>query len=182
MTDHEIHQLITRIDELPRCNLDGTWYRYHNPAWAWSPYAGTGAKLIGGRFNPKGIQALYLADSPETALREVTTGAGPRLIQPWLLCSYHVCMSNVLDLTQHKALFDTPWRLDLLQQLTPPGWQLCNYLKQHSNITGLLVPSFQGEGNNLVLLRYRQVELQVFDPENRLTKAFGHKLDQSPWG
>ncbi len=182
LINKDIDQLIESLDETPTKSVNGIWYRYHNPAWAWSPYAGTGAKLCGGRFNPKGTSALYLADTPESALREVTAGTGPNLIQPWLLCSYAVQAEGILDLTDSSNVFDTPWRLQLLEKAIPPGWQLCQHLKHRKDIAGVLVPSFQSHGNNLVLFRYRQTELQIFDPEQRLRHVFGSQLCQAEWG
>lgn len=177
-----IHLLLEQLDEAPITSVNSVWYRYHNPNWGWTPYAGTGAKLAGGRFNPTGVSALYLADSPETALKEVTTGAGHGLIQPWLLCSYAIHMDRVLDIRPYGELFNTPWRLQKLQQSIPPGWLLCRQLKQQKQATGLLVPSYQSNGTNLVVLRYQQSEIQAYDPEKRLSQLFGNQFTDEEWG
>ena len=182
LINKDIDQLLERLDTVNTKTIDSIWYRYHNPVWAWSPYAGTGAQLTGGRFNPKGTAALYLADSPESALTEVTSGTGSKLIKPWLLCSYSVRIEGILDLTQHQQLFDTPWRLQLLQAEQPPGWILCNQLKKNKAISGFIVPSYQTDGNNLVLFRYRQKELQAYDPEQRLGHLFTDDLTTTEWG
>lgn len=182
LINKDIDQLISELNNASTVTINSIWYRYHNPVWAWSPYAGTGAQLTGGRFNPKGTAALYLADSPETALMEVTAGTGPKLIQPWLLCAYTVYIEGILDLTQHQQLFNTPWRLQLLQNEQPPGWILCNQLKNNKAISGFLVPSYQTGGSNLVLLRYRQKELQAYDPESRLSHLFTDHLSLTEWG
>ena len=182
LINKDIDQQISELSQASTITINSVWYRYHNPIWAWSPYAGTGAQLAGGRFNPKGTAALYLADSPESALMEVTAGTGPKLIQPWLLCSYKVCIEGILDLTQHQQLFNTPWRLQLLKNEEPPGWFLCNQLQKHKAISGVLVPSFQTSGSNLVLFRYRQHELQAFDPEHRLSRLFTNNLTVAEWG
>ena len=36
-------------------------YRAHNPEWSWTPLSGEGARRHGGRFNRRGVPALYLA-------------------------------------------------------------------------------------------------------------------------
>lgn len=182
LINKDIDQLIGELNQASTITVDSIWYRYHNPIWAWSPYAGTGAQLTGGRFNPKGIAALYLADSPETALMEVTAGTGPRLIQPWLLCSYRVRIEGILDLTQHQQLFNTPWRLQLLQGEQPPGWSLYNQLNKHTSISGLLVPSYQTGATNLVLFHYCQHEIQAYDPDQRLNRLFPNHLVVDEWG
>jgi RES domain-containing protein len=49
---------------------DGELYRALNPIYAREPLSGRGAELYGGRFNPKGVPALYTSLSVMTALRE----------------------------------------------------------------------------------------------------------------
>jgi RES domain-containing protein len=51
--------------------FQGICYRAHDPKWSHLPLSGDGAAASGGRFNPKGIPALYLSLSVETALIEV---------------------------------------------------------------------------------------------------------------
>src|SRR5690606_4555103 len=48
----------------------GKLYRALNPVYAREPLSGRGAELYGGRFNPKGMPALYASTSVLTALRE----------------------------------------------------------------------------------------------------------------
>ena len=48
----------------------GLLYRALNPIRAREPLSGEGARLHGGRFNPKGILALYTAMSVMNAIRE----------------------------------------------------------------------------------------------------------------
>ena len=47
----------------------GMLYRALNPIHAREPLSGRGAELYGGRFNPKGLPALYTSLSIMTALR-----------------------------------------------------------------------------------------------------------------
>ena len=49
---------------------EGKLYRAINPIYAREPLSGRGAELYGGRFNPKGVAALYASLSIMTALRE----------------------------------------------------------------------------------------------------------------
>jgi RES domain-containing protein len=52
--------------------FQGICYRAHEPKWSFMPLSGSGASINGGRFNPKGIPALYLSLSVETAIKEIT--------------------------------------------------------------------------------------------------------------
>ena len=49
-----------------RVRLQSTFYRGHDPRWAFLPPSGEGAATAGGRFNPKGVPALYLAATIDT--------------------------------------------------------------------------------------------------------------------
>ena len=55
---------------LTKGRYQGPLYRALNPVYARQPLSGRGARLYGGRFNPKGVPALYTAFDPATALRE----------------------------------------------------------------------------------------------------------------
>ena len=48
----------------------GLVYRAHNPQWSWTPLSGEGARRHGGRFNRRGVSALYTSLSLLTAIRE----------------------------------------------------------------------------------------------------------------
>ena len=50
--------------------FQGLVYRAHNPEWSWTPLSGEGARRHGGRFNRRGVPALYTSLSPLTAIRE----------------------------------------------------------------------------------------------------------------
>ncbi|MGV3552391.1 RES family NAD+ phosphorylase [Rhizobium sp.] len=54
--------------------FSGFAYRAHDPKWAFDPLSGEGAAIHGGRFNPRGVEALYLATSLEGAVLEASHG------------------------------------------------------------------------------------------------------------
>ena len=54
--------------------FQGLAYRAHNPRWSFTPLSGEGAAVHGGRFNPRGTPALYLALDPMTAIKEAAQG------------------------------------------------------------------------------------------------------------
>jgi RES domain-containing protein len=50
--------MTTGLDRLA-VGFDGLVYRAHHPGWAYQPTSGEGAERHGGRFNRKGLTALY---------------------------------------------------------------------------------------------------------------------------
>lgn len=167
----------------------GVCYRGHDPKWAWTPLSGEGAAARGGRFNPKGTPALYLALTIEGLLAEIGHGFGHR-IDPLTICSYDVDVDDVVDLSDEaaraKAAIDfaalsCPWAWDLASGRTPASWDVASRLID-KGAAGILVPSFANNAkphmSNLVLWRWgdeRPHRVRVHDPAGRLPK------DQSSW-
>ena len=75
--------------------FQGRVYRAHNPQWSWTPLSGEGARYHGGRFNRRGIPALYTSLNPFTAIREAVPLG--RRMQPLTLCAYEVDTEPVID-------------------------------------------------------------------------------------
>jgi RES domain-containing protein len=79
----------------------GLLYRALNPIYASDPVSGRGPELYGGRFNPKGMPALYASLSPITALREANQiGA----LQPTTLVAYDADIRPIFDTRRAGAL------------------------------------------------------------------------------
>ena len=70
-------------------------YRAHNPQWSWTPISGEGARRHGGRFNRRGVPALYTSLAPLVAVREAQPFGRP--MQPLTLCAYEVDAEPVFD-------------------------------------------------------------------------------------
>lgn len=79
----------------------GLLYRALNPVWARDPLSGEGARRFGGRFNPRGTPALYMALSIMTAVREANQIG---TLQPTTLVSYDADIDPVFDATDVAAL------------------------------------------------------------------------------
>jgi len=162
----------------------GICYRSHDPKWSFKPISGEGAAKTGGRFNPPGIETLYLARSIVGAAKETTQGLA-RKIDPMVLCSYDVDCEDVLDLTDARVLKDygiladilsCAWRGFLLRSETPPSWKLSEDVRA-KGAAGIIVPSFApgaaNEDRNLVLWKWGKdlpYRVRVYDPSNRLPK------------
>jgi RES domain-containing protein len=163
----------------------GTLFRAHDPKWSFKPISGEGAATHGGRFNPKGTPALYLASTPVGAIRETSHGF-PHRIDPLVLCSYEVDCDNIVDLRTAKdrtgqrvadSDLDCAWMLLASDGKNPPSWRLAHDLSAAGS-AGILVPSFAVGANsdefNLVLWTWGPDlphRVEVHDPSGRLPKS-----------
>ncbi len=158
-----------------------TAYRMHAPMWAMSPTSGAGAATHGGRANRPGVQALYLALEPETALREYQQ-VSP-LMPPGTLVSYTVRVAPVVDFrTGYNAArwshlweeFHCDWRaLWFDARVEPPSWVLADEAIA-AGAKGIAFASrLAPDGLNLVVYNDMLATddmLQVYDPAGDLPK------------
>lgn len=167
----------------------GVAYRAHDPRWSFEPTSGEGAAIHGGRFNPKGVPALYLALTVEGMLLEMGHGFSHRF-DPLTICSYAIDMDDLVDLRSEAARkaagvataeVAAPWAYDLAAGREPTSWTLA---RRHiaRGASGFLVPSFARGARpgaaNLVLWRWGPNlphKVTVHDPQERLPK------DQTSW-
>lgn len=156
-------------------------YRVNTPRWAKQPTSGAGAAKVGGRFNRKGVPALYLSFDEVTALREYQQDEP--ILPPGTLAAYHVKLDRVADFREGYVPgeweplwedWNCNWRnLHLLQGIAPPSWDIGDRLLSEG-IPGLLFPSTRNPGGvNLVLFTdlldsSGQREVTVHDPQGKL--------------
>ena len=159
----------------------GLLYRALNPVYARDPLSGRGAGIYGGRFNPKGVDALYTALDPATALREANQVGD---LQPTTLVCYRAEIDMVFDASDTAALTaaglneaslaDPTWRDQMIETGEAPTQRFArNLIAEGYN--GLLVRSFaKGAGlgdMNLVLWKWSASgpsRLELIDDEDRL--------------
>lgn len=79
----------------------GMLYRALNPVYAREPLSGRGAALHGGRFNPRGVPALYCSLTIMTAVREANQVGS---LQPTTLVAYEAEVEDVFDGRDETAL------------------------------------------------------------------------------
>ncbi len=146
--------------------------------------SGEGAGRHGGRFNRRGVPALYTSLSPLTAIREAQPLGRP--MQPLTLCAYEVDAEPVfdaLDYEQRRTLgvsgFDLTcpaWEAEMLTGVPPASQILADRLIK-AGYAGMRVQSFAtGTGAddlNLVMWRWgydRPARVVLVDDEGRLSE------------
>ena len=142
----------------------GKLYRAINPIFARDPLSGGGAKKYGGRFNPKGVSALYTSTSILTALRE-SNQVGD--LQPTTLVCYRAEIEMVFDASdketlaavglEEASLSDPTWRDQMIKMGEAHTQRFARTLIEQG-YNGVLVRSFAKAASpsdkNLVLWKW----------------------------
>lgn len=169
--------------------FQGAVYRAHNPEWAWDPLSGEGAKRYGGRFNRKGVPALYTSLDVFVAVREASPLGTP--FQPITLCEYRVDCEHVFDSTDAKArkrekvtlrgLESPRWNEQMLDGGVPTCQAIADRLIERGYAAMIVRSYAKGAGAddlNLVFWHWtkrRPHRVTVVDPNQRLPR------DASSW-
>jgi RES domain-containing protein len=161
----------------------GPLFRALNPIYAREPLSGRGAELHGGRFNPRGVPALYSSLTVLTALREANQAGS---LQPTTLVSYDAEVDGVFD-TRDEAtlavegidaasLADNTWR-DQMKAIGEARTQVFARGLIAQGYRAMLVRSFAPGATkddlNLVLWQWSDsppARLTLIDDENRLSR------------
>lgn len=163
----------------------GLAYRAHGPRWSFKPLSGEGAATHGGRFNPKGMPALYLALDPMTAIKEAAQGFA-RKFEPLVLCTYEIDCADVVDCRTEDdrraagveiADMASAWFAEAAAGRDPASWRLAKRLLGEG-ATGVIGPNFVNSATsddvNLTLWRWSDRlphRAIVHDPSGRLPKS-----------
>lgn len=151
--------------------------------YAREPLSGEGARLYGGRFNPKGVPALYTSLTVLTALREANQVGN---LQPTTLVSYDAEVESVFDCRDPAALAsvemdaatlaETTWRDEMKASGEARSQAFARRLIA-SGHNGMLIRSFAAGSTdddlNLVLWKWSArapSRLVLIDDENRLRR------------
>ena len=166
---------------IPTIRFRNRLWRVLAPRWAHAPLSGEGAARHGGRFNERGMPALYLSEDPMTAFSEYQQELG---VRPGTFCAFDVDVDGVADLTDAATLaaagagtddLACPWKEVLLvRRGRPPTWDLVARLLD-AGVAGARVPSFRRNGGvNLVLWRWNDAPsrtVKALDPLGDLTRG-----------
>ena len=162
----------------------GLVYRAHNPQWSWTPLSGEGARRHGGRFNRRGIPALYTSLAVLTAIREAQPVGRP--VQPLTLCAYEVDAEPVFDALDEEQCLALDieetdlachrWEADMLAGSVPASQAAADRLIA-AGYVGMRVRSFAIGSSpnevNLVMWKWgasRPAKLTLIDDDGRLAR------------
>jgi RES domain-containing protein len=163
-------------------SYSGKLYRALNPIYAREPLSGDGARRYGGRFNPRGVPALYCSLSIMTAVREANQVG---TLQPTTLVAYEAELEGVFDATVEAnliaegmdaaAIRAPTWR-DEMRATEEARTQAFARSMIANGYSALLVPSFAPGASerdlNMVLWQWGSAapaRLTLIDDEGRLS-------------
>jgi len=157
--------------------IDARFWRMIRIPWQRDPLSGEGAHLYGGRWNAKGVPALYLGASHDSAIAEYYRG----LPKPGTLIPYEIQSGAIADLTgggpDMERATHCDWAHQMREGRIPPSWVLAEqWIAEGAH--GALVPSIQHRGGtNLVLWRWHSGDtagagaaVTVLDPSGDLSR------------
>lgn len=160
-------------------------YRLNDPRWSFAPISGAGAAIHGGRFNPAGVEALYLSLSIAGAFVEISQGFAEKF-KPCTMVCYDVDCEDIADLRtpasrkKHGVALDDmacAWFALKAGNRKPPSWRVAERLMT-AGFAGLLTPSFAhgadpARHRNLVLWKWGDKpphQVLAWDPDDRLPR------------
>lgn len=163
-------------------SYSGKLYRALNPTYAKGPLSGEGARRYGGRFNPKGVPALYCSLSIMTAVREANQVG---TLQPTTLVAYEAELERIFDGTVEANLIAAgldaatirapTWRDEMMTTGEARTQSFARSLIA-KGYSALLVPSFapgaSRRDTNMVLWEWGSeapARLTFIDDEGRLS-------------
>ena len=135
--------------------IDTRFWRMIRIPYQRDPLSGEGARLYGGRWNPKGMPALYLGAGHDVAIAEYYRG----LPKPGTLVPYTIRSDAIADLSDASGpevaeALACDWILQMRAGETPPSWVLAEHWTGEG-AHGALIPSAQQRGGtSLVLWRW----------------------------
>ena len=145
-----------RLEAATGRQITGRFWRMLAPRWASQPLSGMGAARAGGRWNSAGRACLYLSEDHATAIAEYQQD----LPRPGTLTAYDVEAAKIIDLTNpairaavgvSDALLRLAWKhVRDVEHGQPESWAFADAASA-AGWSGLLVPSVQVPGRNLVL-------------------------------
>jgi RES domain-containing protein len=156
------------------------FYRALTPRWAYRPQSGEGAAAVGGRFNRPGVEARYLSESAEGALKEYQQESP--LLSPATLATYLVTAERVVDFSggytpEHWSPLWAEaycnWKaLAFLEDVEPPSWAIGDLVRADS-VAGILYRSARDSAQRCLVF-YPEFEdkftAPVYDPEGKLPR------------
>lgn len=148
-------ELLGRIDGLPHARFTGSAFRHQPPQY--SPLSGRGARIQGGRWNPRdSFSVLYLGLDEQVIVAEFR-----RLVErqartvndflPRMLYRYDLELNALLDLRSEDARAAVGLSLADIRADDLRACQVVGEAAHHGGQEGVLAPSATGVGEVLAL-------------------------------
>ena len=182
------------LRQLPSQPLEGTAFRATQSRFLETPLSAVGSILTGGRYNPKGLfEVLYLAENPDTTLREVGFGSSVQAkfaaqpLNPYLLLSVRFNLQHITDISQpsqwaalrtNRDQLTTSWR-EVQAKGELPLTQALGIAARGLGLEALLVLSATDGNTNLAVFPDNLLKgsfIEVYDPHGQLRgRLEGHR-------
>lgn len=152
MNDELDEDVVERVNELGGTAWSGRTYRYAKHGR--DPLSGVGARMNGGRWNPRDVfPAIYLAQPRSTSLRELDRAAAASGIDPLVLLQTAYDLHNVdvaelrvLDLRDAAALNHVGLRIEDILDDDRTACQAVGHAAWFLDLEGVIAPSAAGAG------------------------------------
>jgi RES domain-containing protein len=151
-------------------------YRLTQKKFASTPFSPEGAKLFGGRWNSKGVEALYFAESESLCVLEVFVHVNndPELIHRYDL--YRINLPDELIVRLDEADLPRQWRaIPISEQTQQVGDQFLTLAQ--SDYAALQVPSaISPRDNNYLVNPNHPAMPAIFAAAEKLTFSFDPRI------
>ena len=144
----------SHLDPETAISWEGQAWRHLSPGF--DPLSTRGAELHGGRWNPPGSSALYLATTPDVARAEFDRLVSLRAqaaadLHPRVLVAVEAEIGLVADLTDPAVLADLGVRPAGQDEMPIQACRSCGVRAAEAGLGALLAPSATGQGDVLVV-------------------------------
>lgn len=161
MTFPANEEVVEQVNSIGSTPWTGKAYRH--TASRRDPFSGAGARLFGGRWNPRGIvPAIYLAVPESTCMGELERAAESQgsdveafLAAPRIFHRFDVAGLEVLDLRSQERLESVGLTMEDIQGDDWEACQLVGHAAWFLNFSGVLAPSAYGSGYVLTVFEDR---------------------------
>lgn len=182
MNDYLDEEVVERVNDLGTQLWSGTTFRY--TARGREPLSGAGARLTGGRWNPKDVfPTIYLAQPRATCLAEFgrmaeANGMDPlaMLGRPFDLHTVEVSDLALLDLREEKALRHVGLAPEDIRDDDWTACQTVGHAAYFLDMSGIVAPSATGIGLVIAAFetRLRSGQLHVSTTTTLDAAAYSH--------
>lgn len=152
MNDELDENVVERVNELGGTAWSGRTYRQAKHGR--DPLSGVGARMFGGRWNPRDVfPAIYLAQPRSTCLRELDRAAAASGIDPLVLLQAGYDLHTVdvegllvLDLREPEALRHVGLTIEDVLDDDRTACQAVGHAAWFLDLEGVIAPSASGDG------------------------------------